>query len=217
MKTLSRPALAGILLVLLFGVACSKKPYTGEKMAEASDGTQTVKVTESRSQLPDGGLAGTDSEFRQIVAKVESVNQKTRMLSLLTSDGVRSTFKVGPEVRNLPQVKVGDTVRLSFFESVAFEVRKPTATETAESGAVTAIGGRAPKGDKPGTAIAAGVKSVLTIESINTDNQTLTLRGPGGPITVKAKYPENLKFVKTGDTVIVTVTELFAASVDPVS
>jgi hypothetical protein len=56
---------------------------------------------------------------------------------------------------------------------------------------------------------------ILVIESIDRKKQLVTLKGPDGFVTVKAKYPQNLKVVKVGDTVVVRTSELFAARVKP--
>jgi ribosomal protein L6P/L9E len=54
------------------------------------------------------------------------------------------------------------------------------------------------------------------VESVNKKKELVTLRGPQGPVTVKAKYPDNLKVLKAGDTVVVRSSELLAARIKPV-
>ena len=208
-----------VILLMASLAACSTGgPYTGEKVTKTTDATGlTVTRGETREVLPTGGLAGTDSELRQIVATVEAVNPKLRTIAIKTADGKVQTFALGKEVRNLAQVSKGDQVRLNYFESVAFEVRQPTKDEIAASDNAVALIGRSKLGENPEGLVALGGTSVLTIDSINKDKQLVTLRGPRGALTVKAKYPENLNHVKQWETVVVTVTELFAASVDPVS
>jgi hypothetical protein len=44
----------------------------------------------------------------------------------------------------------------------------------------------------------------------------LTLSNAGSVVTVKAKYPENLKVLKVGDTVVVKTSELVAARIKQV-
>jgi len=206
---------AAALAVLMAG--CSMKPHTGTEVSESSDKSGlTTTQTSSRSILPEGGLAGEESELRQITAKVDAIDLKTRTIALKSADGQVLSFKAGEEVRNLPQVKKGDEVKLDYFESVAFEVREPTKEELARSGASIGIAARAPKGEKPGAVAAQGRVSVLTIESIDKQKELITLKGSSGYVTVKAKYPENLNYIKQGDKVVVTTSELFAASVQPV-
>jgi hypothetical protein len=79
------------------------------------------------------------------------------------------------------------------------------------------VAGRAPQGSKPAALVAGERVDILTIESIDKKKQLITLKSPEGYVTVKAKYPQNLKVVKVGDTVVVKTSELFAARVKELS
>jgi len=166
--------------------------------------------------LPGGGLAGEESELKTMTAKVEGVDVKTRTLTLRTNDARLVPLKVGNEVRNLAQVDKGDTVELDYFEAVEFEVRQPTAEELELAGIGIDVAGRAAQGKKPAALVAGERVDILTIESIDKKKQLITLKSPEGYVTVKAKYPQNLKVVKVGDTVVVKTSELFAARIKEV-
>ena len=200
----------------LFG--CSATPYTGDVVSESTtpSGLNVIQ-TSSRSVLPGGGLAGEESELKTMNALVESVNHKTRTLTLKTADDRLVPLKVGPEVRNLTQVAKGDRVELDYFEAVEFEVRQPTQEERELAGLGLDVAARAPKGDKPGAILAGERVDILTIESIDRKKQLITLKSPEGFVTVKAKYPQNLKVVKIGDTVVVKTSELLAARIKELS
>lgn len=201
-------------------IGCSKTPHLGETTTQTSVPGLTTTEYESRSLLPDGGLAGEDSVLQQMSAKVEAVNKQTRVITIVTEDGKKTSFTLGKEVQNLPQIRVGDIVTVDFFESVAFEVRKPTASELAASTSreVVAVGAKASKGSRPAAVVVAGDVTVLTIEKIDKENQIVTFRGPKGQlVSVRAKHRENLSMAKPGDTVVVTRSELIAAKVSPVS
>jgi hypothetical protein len=60
-------------------------------------------------------------------ATVESVDQKTREVLLRAPDGRTLAVMAGPEVRNLPELKAGDTVRVTYYESVAARLDDPRA------------------------------------------------------------------------------------------
>jgi len=163
--------------------------------------------------LPTGGLAGEESELKKMTATVDGVHLPSRIVTLKTNDGRMVPLKVGPEVRNLPQVKKGDTVELDYFEAVEFQVRQPTKEERELAGVGVDIAARAPKGDKPAALVAGERVDILTIESIDKKKELITLKGQEGYVTVKAKYPQNLKVLKVGDTVVVKTSELFAARI----
>jgi hypothetical protein len=116
-------------------------------------------------------------------------------------------------VRNLPQVKVGDEVTASYYESLAYEVKKPgTATPGATVAEET---GRAKPGEKPAGAGARVTTLVATITGIDKAAGTVTLQGPTGKATtVKARDPRNLDRVTVGDLVEITYTEAVAVTVD---
>lgn len=203
------------LSILMIG--CSATPYTGDVVSETtSPSGMNVIQTSSRSVLPTGGLAGEESELKKMTATIDAVHLPSRTVTLKTNDGRMVPLKVGPEVRNLPQVKKGDTVELDYFEAIEFEVRQPTPEERELAGVGVDIAARAPKGDKPAALVAGERVDILTIESIDKKKELITLKGPEGYVTVKAKYPQNLKVLKIGDTVVVKTSELFAARIEQI-
>jgi len=174
-----------------------------------------VIQTSSRSVLPTGGLAGEESALKKMTATVGDVHVASRTLTLKTNDGRLVPLKVGADVRNFGQIRKGDVVELDYFEAVEFEVRQPTEEERQLAGVGVDVAARAAKGERP-AALAAGERvDILVIESIDRKKQLITLKGRQGFVTVKAKYPQNLKVVKVGDTVVVRTSELFAARVKP--
>ncbi len=86
------------------------------------------------------------------MATVEKVDHKTRMVTLRREDGRTFTFRASEEVRNLPQVQVGDQVIATYYEGIAAEVRPPTDEERANPTAIIEASGRAPLGEMPAAA-----------------------------------------------------------------
>jgi Cu/Ag efflux protein CusF len=145
---------------------------------------------------------------------VKTIDQQTRMVTLERADGSLVRFRAGEEVRNLPQVKVGDEVTAMYYESVAFQVKKAgdTATGTAVAGEIA----RAKSGEKPGLAGAWVTTATTTITGIDKQAGTVTLQDAGGEsVTVKARNPANLERVAVGDLVEITLTEAVGISVGP--
>jgi Cu/Ag efflux protein CusF len=165
----------------------------------------------SSTALPKGTLV---EGAATMTATVEKVDLKSRRVTLRGPDGTSQTIKVPDEVRNLPQVKKGDVVVVSYYESVAYEVRKKG---TAEPGvAVASEGARAEPGQKPAAVGATAVTITATITGIDKKNGTVTVTGPDGEsATVKAKNPANLDLIKTGDLVDITYSEALAIAVEP--
>ena len=79
--------------------------------------------------------------LHQMTATVEAIAMDTREVTLRGKDGTIQTIKVGPEARNLDQVKVGDNVTVSYYESLAAQMRlhdKPNAGFQTAAGAIKA-------------------------------------------------------------------------------
>lgn len=146
-------------------------------------------------------------------ATVKAIDQKTRHVTLQRADGSLIKFRAGDEVRNLAQVKVGDVVAVTYYESLAYEVKKPG---TAVPGAVVAGDvARAKPGEKPGAAGAVATTITATIAAIDKTAGTVTLKGPDGELnTIKVRNPSNLDRVVVGDLVEITYTEAVAVMVD---
>jgi hypothetical protein len=207
---------SAIALSLLVA-GCSATPYTGETISETTtpQGLNVIQ-TSIRAKAPGAKLVGEDSELQQLAATVEGVNTKTHTLKLKTADNRTVELKVDPQTGTLKKVKAGDKLVLDYYEAVDFEVRKPTADELAVSGLDVDVAAVADKTEKPAAVLATSRVDVLTIESIDKQKELLTLRSGEGYVTVKAKYPQNLKVLKVGDTVVVKTSELFAARIKQV-
>lgn len=197
--------------------ACSTTPpVTGEVVERASLGSGvSVTALESRSVLPSGGLAGQESAVIEFTAAVEKINAATRVLTLRTSDGQTLDFTAGPEVRNFPQIKKGDRVRVAFVELVEFEARQPTAQEIEEAGRNSVLAERSEKGKNPAAIAGVGTMRILKVCGIDKERGTVTLDDNGRVFAVKAKYPQNLALLHVGDPIVVKVAELVAGTILP--
>ena len=177
----------------------------------AASTKETVQPAAVAPATPVSGTVGENLE--SATAKVKALDLKTRMVTLQRSDGSLIKFKAGDEVRNLPQVKVGDQVNVTYYESLAYEVRK--AGEGAPGAAVTEGAARAPLGEKPAGLVGRATTVTATIAAIDKAAPSVTLRAPDGETrTFKVRYPEKLEHVAVGDLVDITYTEALAISVE---
>jgi hypothetical protein len=146
-------------------------------------------------------------------AKVESLDQASRQIALRLSDGSIARFRVGDEVRNLAQVKVGDNVKVAYYESLAWEVKKPG--QATPGAAMTDEVGRAKLGEKPAGVAARTLTVTSTIAAIDKSAKTVTLRSATGELTtIKVRDPKNLDRVSVGELVEISYTEGVAVSVE---
>jgi len=189
-----------------------RKIATALYFAVSLAGTQIALADEpaAAGDAPKGEL----TQATQLQATVTAIDLKTRMVTLKGPEGNASTFYVDKSARNLPQVKVGDVVKITYVEALAWKVNK--SHKTAPSPVVETAATRTASGAKPGGAMARRISITASIEAIDLANGTVTLKGPeGNSRTIKARNPANLKKVKVGDLVDITYTESVALKVEP--
>ncbi|MGD2074041.1 MAG: hypothetical protein PVI91_00035 [Gammaproteobacteria bacterium] len=145
-------------------------------------------------------------------ATVTAVDHETREVTLQDADGKETTLRVGEEVRNLPQVEVGDQLDIAYYELVDVEVLAPDEAEP-RTAAISTLETAEP-GQKPAGQLTTGVSMVATIEKINKAAETVTLRGLGGDTrTVKVRETANLDNIAVGDRVLISLTQAIAVEV----
>jgi hypothetical protein len=193
-------------LCALLALACSTTsdaPAAPEQPAAAS-------VTSLRKEGP--GSLTTASSLRAS-ATVEAIDHATRKATLRLADGRVVAIKAGDEVRNLAQVKVGDQVNVTYFESVAIHVRREGEATPGVSASAATV--RAGLGQLPAGAEVDSVTVVATVQEIDRATQTVTLESREGTRrSVTVHNPAQLDHVAVGDLVEITFTEAFAIAVE---
>jgi hypothetical protein len=183
------------VLVLAFALACA-----------------TSKPQQGAAPLP----TYRDTRTETSTAVVQAVDLETRRVTLRGEDGKDFSFIASEEVRNLPQVQVGDTVKVTYTESLAIDVKReggtPTMTESTGSSSTE-------QGDRPaGTASdTVTVSAVITDIDRASNPNRVTLKGPEGNYkVVEVKDPKKLENVQVGDMVHATYTESIGVAVEKV-
>jgi hypothetical protein len=152
------------------------------------------------------------SRSETVKAKVKSVDQKTRMVTVLAEDGSEVTFKAGDKVRNLKGVKVGDEITTTLYQTLTLWILG--ADEAAPELRLGADVYRAPAGEKPAGTIAADLQGVATVEEIAKDQKSVTLKGPrGNLVKLAVRNPKNLEGVTVGTRVGFAYSEELAIDV----
>lgn len=147
----------------------------------------------------------------KLTGTVKAIDREKKMVTVEGSGG-RTVMIDATNARNLDQLKVGDKVNLTYAEQVALFVRKsdepPSVTESQNVEL-------APKGEKPGGFITKTIEVTGNVESIDTKNRTIALKGPAGNVRTYKVGPDvkRLNEVKKGDQVVLRVTQAMALSV----
>ena len=158
----------------------------------------------------------TDTQTATATAVVQAIDLNTRQVTLKGEDGKLFTFVAGDEVKNLPQVRVGDTVKATYTESLAIEVKRVEGGSPEVSAAAT--GGSAAPGEKPAGGVTRTLTASAVIVAIDRTTNRVTLRGPSGnDRVVQVKDPKNLENVQVGDMVYATYTQSLGISIEEVA
>ncbi|HOW54838.1 MAG TPA: hypothetical protein PLR60_09315 [Syntrophorhabdaceae bacterium] len=157
--------------------------------------------------------AGVEVDVVKAAAVVDAVDAAKRTVTVKMLDGSTKTAKMGPEVKNFDQIKVGDRVNMTFYQSVAVFVAKSSEKPSASEVQTVEV---APKGAKPGAVVVDTVEVVAKVESINYKKRTVTLKGPEGNVRTFTvdKAVKNFKNIKKGDDVYLRITEAMAIKVE---
>ncbi|HEX6994770.1 MAG TPA: hypothetical protein VF339_11565 [Gammaproteobacteria bacterium] len=152
-------------------------------------------------------------ETAEVRATVMEVDPATRTVSLRTDDGDEFTVQAADDV-DLENIGEGDTVDVEYYAALAAEVT--TAPPGRER--VVIASSEAPIG-QPGGAVGVIHTAIVTIDDVDTENNTVAFTTPEGePREVTVERPELQQFLaglEEGDTVQVTYGEALAVSLTP--
>jgi len=185
-------------------------------LAVVSMATDAKPVAEPKKAAVEGKKPSVKKEkTTQVIATVEAVDLENRIVTVKGPEGNIVDIKAGEQVKNLAQIKVGDSVEITYYESIAAKVYK--AGEAPQGAAATVATERTAKpGEKPSGIVGSQVTLTATIESISPNKTTVTLKMADGKYkVVKIQDKKNLTNVKVGDEVVITVTETLAIAVKP--
>jgi Cu/Ag efflux protein CusF len=152
---------------------------------------------------------------RQIVATVEEVDAAKGHVTLKGPKGNVVPLTVGPEVRNLAQVKVGDQVRVRYAEALSLTLKKDGKELRSAKGASETM--RAPAGGTPGGAVGEQVTVIADVIAVNAKTHQVTLKGPNRTVDLYVDDPEQLKLIKVGDQIEAVYSQAVAVTVEPVA
>ena len=139
------------------------------------------------------------AETTERMAIVETVNLSERSLLLRGETGAMAgmlaTVRVGPQVRNLAQVRPGDRVVLTVTDSIAVSVARPQDDDapTGEGG----VAGRAPAGERPSASLNEGRRVRVRVDAVDATRNSVTFTEPDGvQRSVRVQNPRMQAFLR---------------------
>ena len=158
-----------------------------------------------------------DSAVSTVKAEILYVHKEARQLSVVelegqgpdtkdpvaTSNWFLRTYSVAPNVAAFDTVKAGDKVVLSVDMSLSLDIRKPTEAEVANPFQTVTVSAK--EKDK---VLKHTITAVCEVLAIDTKNNRITFKGPGGrKFAVPAAKGELSGVGKVGDKVVVNYTQ----------
>ena len=145
-------------------------------------------------------------------ATIQAIDTTARTITLRDQTGQEDKYVVGPAVKRFNELKVGDTVKMTYYESVVLQVRKagetpgPTSTDAAVTPGTGAL---------PSATTTVQDKMTVTVKAIDPNLPSITVTTPDGrTVTRKVENKKNLDGVKVGDLIDITYTRAFLTSVE---
>jgi Cu/Ag efflux protein CusF len=186
----------------LLAVAAVCAALAAPAFAQAADTGTHVKSSPGKASAVSTHTA---------VATITELDKAQRMVTLKSADGRVHSMQLGPDVRNVDQLSVGDKVTVKYVESLSLTLKKdgkelPTAKGS--SGAA-----RSAQGELPGGVVGEQVEVTADVVAVDTKHQIVTLKGPKQTVELRVKDPEQLKLIKVGDQIQAVYTQALAIGV----
>lgn len=145
-------------------------------------------------------------------ATIQAIDSTARTITLRDEKGLEDTYIVGPEVKRFNEFKVGDKVKMTYYESLVFQLRKPG--EKVDPASVDVAFTRA-KGALPAGTLAVQEKTTVTVKAIDPAVPSVTVTTKDGrTVTRKIEDKKNIEGLKVGDQIDITYTRALVTEIE---
>jgi hypothetical protein len=150
-------------------------------------------------------------EKMTVAATIQAIDSTTRQITFRNTDGTEDVVTAGPEVQRFNELKVGDKVTFTYYESTVYQLRKSGSDKMA-----TEAGAFVPGGKKlPGGTMARQTVQTVTVKAVDMSIPSITVTtSDGRTVTRKVDKKSDLEGVKAGDKIDITYTEALLTSVE---
>lgn len=177
--------------------------------------TKTIAVLALLTAVPSIASAQrpvTETEAVELTATIEAIDHDARLITLKDKTGATETIYAGPEIKRFDELKVGDTVTFRYYESVAYNIRKPgQASDPAKTGEQKVVRGTGPR---PGGTVSRQETATVVVKAIDRKVPSVTVvTEDGRTASFKVNDKKNLEGLQAGDRVEITYTVAMVVSV----
>jgi len=199
-------------------IACTLLATSAPVLAVESDPEmEAVDTATDRREQPPKGL--NTETLVEATATVTAIDMENRLVTIEGPEGDSAVIQVTEQVKNLPQVEIGDRVVIKYYRSAYVDIAK--AGKDARLGTeIGAARASAAAGEKPAGAIGVEMKRRAEVVFVDPYQKFISFRSPDrGLRKISLKESPDLQHylyeLKKGDIVEVTYTEALAISLEP--
>ena len=198
-------------------IACSILMTSVSAMAANDPEMDYIDMSPDNRVPPPAGM--DSATLIEATATVTAVDMERHLVTIQGPQGNSAVIQVTDQVKNLPQVKVGDLVDIQYYRSAIAELVKVDENTTLDT-TVSGVKTTRPEGDKPGGAIGLQVKRRAEVMFVDPIQKFITFLSPDRGLRKislenSPELQHYLKELKKGDIVEVTYTEAMAISLEP--
>ncbi len=154
----------------------------------------------------------TKTKSVSATATIQAIDATGKTITLKDETGAEDTYSVGPEVKRFNELKVGDIVKMTYYESIVLVVRKPGEAPVATAGEAAVTRGT---GALPGATMAMQDTMTVTVKAIDPDVPSVTVTTDDGrTVTRKIEDKTVLDRIKVGDRVGITYTRALLTNIE---
>lgn len=156
----------------------------------------------------------TQTASRDLTATIVAIEPGARLITLQGKDGATQTIQAGPGVKRFDELKVGDTLTFRYYESVAYDIRKPGqpgGSPSTAPGAEHIVHGTGPR---PGGTVSRQETATVVVTAIDRKVPYVSVVDKDGhTATYKVEDEKYLEGLQVGDSVEITYTVALLISV----
>lgn len=169
----------------------------------------------AEAEKPESTQSGARAMALELDAVVTAIDLDTREVTLQGPSGETVTVTAQEKVVKLEDVSVGDRLLVTYFAALEGELREPTKEELAEPWLVLEEENVSDDPANPGVADARIIRAVVTIEGMNREFGTVTVKDSRGKIHMIGDVEaEKMDGVTLGQTLVLVYTEAVAMSLE---
>ena len=153
----------------------------------------------------------TPGQIVTATATIGRIDLPTRFVALRGDDGSELGIFVPPDFTRLNELRVGDTVTITYYESIVYRLRRRGAPKPPVSEEVAASESTA---SLPGATLSHQLTERVTVKAVDRDAPSITVTDQHGrTVSRHVEHASDLDGVKPGDHIDITYTEAVLATV----